>query len=45
MRKGREITIKVIESKNININRLTEFFAKKYNERYIRNKGEQNIKS
>lgn len=45
MGKEREITIKVIENKNININRLTEFFTKKYNERYIRNKDEQNIKS
>ena len=32
MRKEREITIKVIENKKINISRLAEFFARKYSE-------------
>ena len=35
MRKKRRITIKVIEDNNININRLIEFFAKKYSENII----------
>lgn len=32
MRKEREITIKVIENKKININRLVDYFARKYSE-------------
>jgi len=36
MRKEREITIKVIESKQINTNRLVEFFARKYSEKNIK---------
>lgn len=32
MKKEREITIKVIESKKINYNKLAEFFARKYAE-------------
>lgn len=35
MRKEREITIKVINNNKINYNRLAEFFAKKYSEKYI----------
>ena len=35
MRKKREITIKVIEDNNININRLIEFFTRKYSENKI----------
>jgi hypothetical protein len=35
-RKQREITIKVIENKKININRLVEFFARKYSEKDIK---------
>ena len=35
MRKKREVTIKVIEDNNININRLIEFFARKYSENKI----------
>ena len=42
MRKEREITIKVIENKRINTNRLVEFFARKYGEKNIT---KQNIKS
>lgn len=38
MRKEREITIKVIENKKINTNRLVEFFARKYSEKDIENK-------
>lgn len=38
MRKEREITIKVIENKRININRLAKFFANKHNEKYIKEK-------
>lgn len=33
MRKEREITVKVIENNKININRLVEFFARKYSEK------------
>lgn len=33
MRKEREITVKVIENNKININRLAEFFARKYSEK------------
>lgn len=36
MRKERDITIKVIENKKININRLSEFFARKYSEKNIK---------
>lgn len=36
MRKEREITIKVIENKKINCNRLAEFFARKYSEKNIK---------
>lgn len=43
MRKERNITIKVIENKKININRLVEFFARKYSERNM--KEIQNTKS
>ena len=32
MKKEREITIKVIENKKINIRRLAEYFARKYSE-------------
>lgn len=32
MKKEREITIKVIENKKINYNKLAEFFARKYAE-------------
>lgn len=32
MKREREITIKVIDNKKININRLSDFFAKKYSE-------------
>lgn len=38
MRKERNITIKVIENKRINNNRLIEFFARKYSEKYIKQK-------
>ena len=33
MRKERSITIKVIENKKINTNRLVKFFARKYSEK------------
>lgn len=36
-RKERHITVKVIENKNIYDKLLTEFFAKKYDEKYINN--------
>ena len=36
MRKEREITIKVIENKKVNYNRLAEFFARKYSEKNIK---------
>lgn len=35
-RKEREITIKVIEDKKTNANRLVEFFARKYSEKDIK---------
>lgn len=35
MIKERDITIKVINNNKINMNRLTEYFVRKYNERYI----------
>lgn len=34
MKKERKITVKVIENKKINTNRLIEFFARKYYEKY-----------
>lgn len=40
--KEREITIKVIKNKKINIDRLSSFFAKEYSKNKINNK---NIKS
>lgn len=42
MRKERSITIKVIEDKKINTRRLAEFFARKYSEKDMKNKEEQN---
>jgi len=41
MRKEREITIKVIENKKININRLAEYFARKYGEKNINKQNEK----
>ncbi len=41
MRKEREITIKVIENKKLNKNRLIEFFARKYSEKIVE---KQNMK-
>ena len=38
MRRERDITIKVIENKKININRLAKFFADKYYEKYTKEK-------
>lgn len=38
MRKERSITIKVIKNKNINHNKLADFFARKYSEKYINKK-------
>ena len=38
MKKEREITIKVIENKKINTNRLVEFFARKYSESITKEK-------
>ena len=38
MRKERNITVKVIENKKINTNRLAEFFARKYSEKIIEKK-------
>lgn len=38
MRKERSITIKVIKNKNINYNKLANFFARKYSEKYINKK-------
>lgn len=43
LRKERSITIKVIENKKININRLSEFFARKYREKIA--KETRNIES
>lgn len=37
-RKEREITINVIENKKININKLAEFFARKYSEKITKEK-------
>ena len=37
VRKEREITIKVIENNKINMNKLIEFFARKYSEKHIKN--------
>lgn len=42
IREKREITVKIIRNKNINIDRLANFFAKKYSIGKINNK---NIKS
>lgn len=36
MRKERQITIKVMENKKINTNRLVEYFARKYIEKNIK---------
>lgn len=38
MKKERGITIKVIENKKINYNKLANFFARKYSEKYINKK-------
>lgn len=38
MKKERDITIKVISNNKINMNRLAEFFARKYSEKYINKK-------
>ena len=38
MKKERNITIKVIENKKTNYNKLAYFFAKKYSEKYINQK-------
>lgn len=38
MRKERSITIKVIKNKNMNYNKLANFFARKYSEKYINKK-------
>jgi hypothetical protein len=38
MKKGREITIKVTENKDININKLAKYFAQKYSEKNINQK-------
>lgn len=42
MRKERQITIKVIENKKINTNRLAIFFARKYSERIADRQENQN---
>lgn len=34
-RKERNITIKIIENKSVNINRLAEYFSRKYSEKEI----------
>lgn len=36
MRKERKITVKIIENKKINTNRLAEFFARKYSEKNVK---------
>lgn len=36
MKKERNITIKVIRNNKININKLAEYFARKYSEQYIK---------
>lgn len=38
MKKEREIIIKIIENKRMNIGRLARFFADKYNEKNIKEK-------
>ena len=38
MQKERNIIIKVIDNKKININRLAKFFADKYNEKIVKEK-------
>ena len=38
MKKEREIIIKVIDDKKINIGRLVEYFARKYSEKDIKKK-------
>lgn len=38
MRKERKTTVKVIENNKININRLVEFFARKYIEQTVNKK-------
>lgn len=38
MKKERDITIKVISNNKINMNRLAEYFARKYNEKDIMKK-------
>lgn len=38
MQKERDITIKLIQDKKINNHRLAEFFARKYGEKYIKEK-------
>ena len=38
MKKERSITIKVIENKKIYYNKLAEYFARKYSEKYISKK-------
>lgn len=38
LRKERSITIKVIENKKINLNRLSDFFARKYSEKITKEK-------
>ena len=38
MKKERDITINVIENKKININRLAEYFSKKYIEKHTNKK-------
>ena len=38
MKKEREIIIKIIENKRMNISRLARFFADKYNEKNIKEK-------
>lgn len=37
-RKDRDITIKVIENKKINTNRLANYFARKYSEKIAKEK-------
>lgn len=34
MRKERKITVKVIENNKVNVNKLVDFFARKYSEKY-----------
>lgn len=38
MKKEKDITIKVIRNKNINTNRLAEFFARKYSDKITKEK-------